>query len=60
MRYGVDMPITVKRLIEKLEEIVQRHREVEVCLIDKQTLEPGIQEVRVVGKKVLIFLERKK
>lgn len=54
------MPITVKRLIEKLQAIENKCREVEVCLIDKATLEPGIMEIRNTGTKVLIFLERKK
>lgn len=54
------MSITVKKLIQQLEQIENKLLEVEVCLIDKGTLEPSIEAVRPVQKKVLIFLERKK
>lgn len=54
------MPITVKKLISELEKIDNKFLEVDVCLVDKQTLEPGIQSIRTVQKKVIIFLERKK
>jgi hypothetical protein len=53
------MSITVKKLIQQLEQIENKLLEVEVCLIDKGTLEPSIEAVRPVQKKVLIFLERK-
>jgi hypothetical protein len=54
------MTITVKKLITELEKIENKFLEVEVSLIDKSTLEPSIQSVRAMEKKVLIFLERKK
>ncbi len=54
------MTITVKRLIAALEKIDNKLLEVEVCLTDKATLEPEIQAVRAMQKKVLIFLERKR
>lgn len=54
------MTITVKRLIAELEKVENKFLEVEVSLLDKSTLEPGIEAVRPLQKKVLIFLERKK
>ena len=54
------MTITVKKLIAELEKIENKFLEVEVSLIDKNTLEPSIEAVRTLQKKVLIFLERKK
>lgn len=54
------MTITVSKLIKELEKIENKFLEVEVCLTDKTTLEPSIEAVRALEKKVLIFLERKK
>ncbi len=54
------MSITVKELIKRLQEIDNMFLEVEVVLVDKDSLEPGIQSVRRANRKVLIFLERKK
>lgn len=54
------MSITVKKLIMELDKIDNKLLEVEVVLIDKDSLEPGIEYVRNGNKKVLIFLERKK
>lgn len=54
------MSITVKRILIELEKIENKFLEVEVCLTDKKTLESSIEAVRVLEKKVLIFLERKK
>lgn len=54
------MPMTVKKLIVELNKIENKFLEVEVALIDKESLEPGIISINHIGKKVLIFLERKK
>ena len=54
------MSMTVSKLIKQLELIENKFLEVEICLTDKATLEPSIEAVRVLEKKVLIFLERKK
>lgn len=54
------MSITVKKLISELQKIQNKYREVEVCLIDKDSLEPEIQSIGFSTSKVIIFLERKK
>jgi hypothetical protein len=54
------MTMTVKKLISELEKIDNKFLEVEICLVDKNTLEPSLDYVLSVQRKVKIFLERKK
>lgn len=54
------MSITVKRLIAELDKIENQSIPVEICLLDKASLEPEISVIRQFKGKVLIYLERKK
>ena len=56
--YGADMSITVKQLMRVLEGIQNKFLEVEVAVVDRESLTPEIEFVRVAEKKVLIFLKR--
>lgn len=58
MQYGADMAITVKQLMRVLEGVQNKFLEVEVAIVDRQSLTPEIEFVRVADKKVLIFLKR--
>lgn len=55
---GDDMAINVKTLIFELEKIENKFLEVEIALIDKQSLTPEIESIRKLDRKVLIFLKR--
>jgi|GEM_PF-4093647 len=52
------MAITVKRLIQELEKIDNRLLEVEVNLLDKDSLTPEIMDIAKLNKKVMIYLKR--